>query len=39
MQRTNTSSGSPFESVAGFSRAVRMGNIISVAGTAAIHSM
>ncbi len=36
MKRTNISSGSPFESVAGFSRAVRVGNIISVAGTAPI---
>jgi enamine deaminase RidA (YjgF/YER057c/UK114 family) len=36
MKRTNVSSGSPFESIAGFSRAVRVGNIISVAGTAPI---
>ena len=36
MKRTNVSSGSPFEDVAGFSRAVRIGNIITVAGTAPI---
>lgn len=36
MKRTNISSGSPFEEVAGFSRAVRVGSTISVAGTAPI---
>jgi len=36
MKRTNISSESPFEGVAGFSRAVKTGNIISVAGTAPI---
>jgi enamine deaminase RidA (YjgF/YER057c/UK114 family) len=36
MRRTNVSSGSHFEGVAGFSRAVRIGNTISVAGTAPI---
>ena len=36
MKRTNVSSGSPFEGVAGFSRAVRVGNTITVAGTAPI---
>lgn len=36
MERTNVSSGSTFESAVGFSRAVRIGNIISVAGTAPI---
>jgi len=34
--RTVVSSGSPWEPVFGFSRAVRVGNLIAVAGTAAI---
>ena len=34
--RQLVSSGSPFEPVAGFSRAVRVGNIVEVAGTAPI---
>ena len=34
--RKNVSSGSPYETPIGFSRAVRIGNIISVAGTAPI---
>ena len=32
--RKTVSTGSPFESIAGFSRAVRIGNMIAVAGTA-----
>jgi enamine deaminase RidA (YjgF/YER057c/UK114 family) len=36
MKRINISSGSEFEKPIGFSRAVRIGNIISVAGTAPI---
>lgn len=36
MERLNISSGSQYEKQIGFSRAVRIGNIISVAGTAPI---
>lgn len=38
MPRTLVSSGSPFESIIGFSRAVRVGPFVAVAGTAPIAS-
>lgn len=38
MPRTLVSSGSPFEPVIGFSRAVRVGPFVAVAGTAPIAS-
>ncbi len=36
MKRQSISSGSPFEKSVGFSRAVRVGNILAIAGTAPI---
>ncbi|WP_340540311.1 RidA family protein [Nocardioides sp. GXZ039] len=36
MQRTQVSSGSPYEQSIGFSRAVRVGDLVSVSGTAPV---